>query len=150
MEAANVPVIHGYHGEDQSVERLRAEAEKIGFPVMIKAVRGGGGKGMRICLTAEEFDQQLESAKREAMKSFGDEVRTSCDGVFDNVMNCAGDVAGKIRGESPPHRGAGVRRPARQLRLPVRARLQCAAQTPEDHRGGARAGPQAPYRHIDG
>jgi len=74
MTAANVPVIHGYHGEDQSEERLRAEAEKIGYPVMIKAVRGGGGKGMRICMTAEEFDAQLDSAKREAMKSFGDEV----------------------------------------------------------------------------
>jgi len=74
MTAANVPVIHGYHGEDQSVERLREEAEKIGYPVMIKAVRGGGGKGMRICMTAEEFDAQLDSAKREAMKSFGDEV----------------------------------------------------------------------------
>jgi len=74
MTDANVPVIHGYHGEDQSVERLRQEAEKIGFPVMIKAVRGGGGKGMRICMTAEEFDAQLESAKTEAMKSFGDEV----------------------------------------------------------------------------
>jgi len=74
MEAANVPVIGGYHGEDQSIEKLRAEADKIGFPVMIKAVRGGGGKGMRICMTKEEFDAQLESAKREAMKSFGDEV----------------------------------------------------------------------------
>jgi len=74
MTAANVPVIHGYHGEDQDVEKLRQEAEKIGYPVMIKAVRGGGGKGMRICMTAEEFDAQLDSAKREAMKSFGDEV----------------------------------------------------------------------------
>eukprot|EP00090_Calanus_glacialis_P037295 TRINITY_DN6407_c0_g1_i1.p1 TRINITY_DN6407_c0_g1~~TRINITY_DN6407_c0_g1_i1.p1 ORF type:complete len:700 (+),score=246.56 TRINITY_DN6407_c0_g1_i1:52-2151(+) len=74
MTAANVPVIHGYHGEDQDIERLRQEAEKIGYPVMIKAVRGGGGKGMRVCMTAEEFDAQLDSAKREAMKSFGDEV----------------------------------------------------------------------------
>ena len=56
------------------VEHLRSEAEKIGYPVMIKAVRGGGGKGMRICPTAEDFDAQLDSAKREAMKSFGDEV----------------------------------------------------------------------------
>ena len=56
------------------VEFLRSEAEKIGYPVMIKAVRGGGGKGMRICPTAEDFDAQLDSAKREAMKSFGDEV----------------------------------------------------------------------------
>jgi len=74
MEAANVPVITGYHGEDQSLETLKSEADKIGFPVMIKAVRGGGGKGMRISMTADEFEAQLESAKREAMKSFGDEV----------------------------------------------------------------------------
>ena len=45
MTAANVPVIGGYHGEDQSFEKLKSEADKIGFPVMIKAVRGGGGKG---------------------------------------------------------------------------------------------------------
>lgn len=64
----------GYHGEDQSVETLQAEATKIGFPVMIKAVRGGGGKGMRIAMTEKEFLPQLESAKREAMKAFGDEV----------------------------------------------------------------------------
>jgi len=74
MIAANVPVIGGYHGEDQDIETLRAEADKIGFPVMIKAVRGGGGKGMRIAMTKDVFDEQLESAKREAMKSFGDEV----------------------------------------------------------------------------
>lgn len=74
MIDANVPVIGGYHGENQEIEHLRSEAEKIGYPVMIKAVRGGGGKGMRICPTAEDFDAQLDSAKREAMKSFGDEV----------------------------------------------------------------------------
>ena len=51
MTNANVPVIGGYHGEDQSLERLRSEAEKIGFPVMIKAVRGGGGKGTMYLLT---------------------------------------------------------------------------------------------------
>ena len=44
MEAAGVPVIKGYHGEDQGVDRLLAEADKIGYPLMIKAVRGGGGK----------------------------------------------------------------------------------------------------------
>jgi len=74
MSNANVPVVGGYHGEDQSLETLKAEAAKIGFPVMIKAVRGGGGKGMRIAMTEAEFEAQLESAKREAMKSFGDEV----------------------------------------------------------------------------
>lgn len=74
MSAAGVPIIHGYHGEDQSEERLRHEAEKIGYPLMIKAVRGGGGKGMRIAHSAKEFHNQLESAKREAQKSFGDQV----------------------------------------------------------------------------
>ncbi|ELU18344.1 hypothetical protein CAPTEDRAFT_225318 [Capitella teleta] len=74
MSAAGVPIIEGYHGEDQSDDRLRQEAERIGYPVMIKAVRGGGGKGMRIAMTAAEFDEQLESAKREAMKSFNDDI----------------------------------------------------------------------------
>ena len=74
MEAAGVPVVGGYHGEDQSDERLKLEADKIGFPVMIKAVRGGGGKGMRIALTPAEFQEQLESARREALKSFNDDV----------------------------------------------------------------------------
>ncbi len=74
MEEANVPIIGGYHGDDQSLDKLKAEADKIGFPVMIKAVRGGGGKGMRIAMTEGEFEAQLESAKREAMKAFGDEV----------------------------------------------------------------------------
>lgn len=74
MSEAGVPVIGGYHGEDQSDARLRQEADKIGFPVMIKAVRGGGGKGMRIAMKPEEFEEQLESARREATKSFGDDV----------------------------------------------------------------------------
>ncbi|XP_071492731.1 methylcrotonoyl-CoA carboxylase subunit alpha, mitochondrial-like [Diadema antillarum] len=74
MSAAGVPIIEGYHGEDQSNERLRQEAENIGYPVMLKAVRGGGGKGMRIVMTAEDFDEALESARREAKKSFDDDV----------------------------------------------------------------------------
>ncbi|KAK6644540.1 hypothetical protein RUM43_000807 [Polyplax serrata] len=71
MIEAGVPTIRGYHGEDQSDEKLQSEAEKIGFPVMIKAVRGGGGKGMRIALTKDEFIMQLNSARAEAMKGFG-------------------------------------------------------------------------------
>uniref|UniRef100_A0A6Q2X4P6 Methylcrotonoyl-CoA carboxylase 1 (alpha) n=1 Tax=Esox lucius TaxID=8010 RepID=A0A6Q2X4P6_ESOLU len=74
MSAAGVPIIEGYHGEDQSDEKLQAEAVRIGYPVMIKAVRGGGGKGMRIAHTAEDFHEQLESARREARKSFNDDV----------------------------------------------------------------------------
>ncbi|XP_077572388.1 methylcrotonoyl-CoA carboxylase subunit alpha, mitochondrial [Stigmatopora nigra] len=74
MSAAGVPIVGGYHGEDQSNERLQAEAEKIGYPVMIKAVRGGGGKGMRIAQSDSDFLEQLESARREAIKSFNDDV----------------------------------------------------------------------------
>ena len=73
MIAAGVPCVPGYHGTDQSPERLQKEAERIGFPVLIKAVMGGGGKGMRIVHNASEFPDALESAKREAQKSFGDE-----------------------------------------------------------------------------
>ncbi|XP_033747906.1 LOW QUALITY PROTEIN: methylcrotonoyl-CoA carboxylase subunit alpha, mitochondrial-like [Pecten maximus] len=74
MSAAGVPIIEGYHGEDQSNATLAAEAEKIGYPVMIKAVRGGGGKGMRIAHSPEEFESQLDSARAEGLKSFGDDV----------------------------------------------------------------------------
>ncbi|XP_048832723.1 methylcrotonoyl-CoA carboxylase subunit alpha, mitochondrial [Brienomyrus brachyistius] len=74
MSAAGVPIIEGYHGEDQSDEKLGKEAARIGYPVMIKAVRGGGGKGMRIAHSASEFQDQLESARREAQKSFNDDV----------------------------------------------------------------------------
>lgn len=73
MSAAGVPIVKGYHGEEQSIERLTSEAQRIGFPLMIKAVRGGGGKGMRIAMTEADFLPQLESAKRESMKSFGDD-----------------------------------------------------------------------------
>uniref|UniRef100_A0A3P8RCR7 Methylcrotonoyl-CoA carboxylase subunit alpha, mitochondrial n=1 Tax=Astatotilapia calliptera TaxID=8154 RepID=A0A3P8RCR7_ASTCA len=74
MSAAGVPIIGGYHGEDQSNEKLQAEAVQIGYPVMIKAVRGGGGKGMRIARSDSDFLEQLESARREARKSFNDDV----------------------------------------------------------------------------
>lgn len=75
MNAAGVPCVPGYHGADQSPETLAQEAEKIGYPVLIKAVRGGGGKGMRIAKSAQEFMDMLESAKSEARNSFGnDEV----------------------------------------------------------------------------
>lgn len=74
MSAAGVPIIEGYHSENQDYAKLKEEAAKIGYPIMIKAVRGGGGKGMRIALTESEFKEQLDSARREALKSFGDDV----------------------------------------------------------------------------
>lgn len=74
MTDAGVPCIPGYHGVNQDPDFLKQEAEKIGFPVLIKAVKGGGGKGMRIAMTAGEFDTQLASAKSEARSSFGDDI----------------------------------------------------------------------------
>jgi 3-methylcrotonyl-CoA carboxylase alpha subunit len=73
MIAAGVPVTPGYLGEDQSPQRLQAEADAIGYPVLIKAVAGGGGKGMRQVETPDAFPSALESCRREAASSFGDD-----------------------------------------------------------------------------
>jgi 3-methylcrotonyl-CoA carboxylase alpha subunit len=73
MHDAGVPVTPGYLGEDQSPTRLQAEADAIGYPVLIKAVAGGGGKGMRRVESAAEFADALASCKREAASSFGDD-----------------------------------------------------------------------------
>ena len=72
MIKAGVPVTPGYHGDDQSNDGLFAEAKKMGFPLMIKAVSGGGGKGMRAVFSEEKFIEDLESCRREAIKSFSD------------------------------------------------------------------------------
>jgi 3-methylcrotonyl-CoA carboxylase alpha subunit len=72
MIDAKVPVIEGYNGSNQEPEHLFKEAKRIGFPVMIKAVRGGGGRGMRIAKSEKEFFESLESAKNESAKAFGD------------------------------------------------------------------------------
>ncbi len=74
MQAAGVPVTPGYMGEDQSPARLRSEADGIGYPVLIKAVAGGGGKGMRRVDAAADFADALESCQREAAASFGNDV----------------------------------------------------------------------------
>ena len=74
MTEAGVPCIPGYHGSNQDASFLKSEALKIGFPVLLKAVKGGGGKGMRIAMTSEDFDDQLRSAMSEAKSSFGDDV----------------------------------------------------------------------------
>ena len=72
MEKAGVPVVPGYHGEMQEPKFLRQKAYEIGYPVLIKAVAGGGGKGMRRVDRHADFDVALESAQREAKASFGD------------------------------------------------------------------------------
>ncbi|MEM9224500.1 MAG: biotin carboxylase N-terminal domain-containing protein [Pseudomonadota bacterium] len=73
MERAGVPVVPGYHGESQDGEFLKRKAYEIGYPVLIKAVAGGGGKGMRRVDKVLEFDDALAAAKREAQAAFGDE-----------------------------------------------------------------------------
>ncbi|HEY1724828.1 MAG TPA: acetyl-CoA carboxylase biotin carboxylase subunit [Steroidobacteraceae bacterium] len=72
MQRSGVPLLPGYHGEQQDPARLRVEAERIGFPVLIKATAGGGGKGMRVAVSASEFEQRLASCQREARASFND------------------------------------------------------------------------------
>jgi 3-methylcrotonyl-CoA carboxylase alpha subunit len=73
MGEAGVPLIPGYHGDEQSPERLAQAAEEIGYPVLLKAVAGGGGKGMRLVSAADEFDAALAAARREAAGAFGNE-----------------------------------------------------------------------------
>ncbi|GAB2786566.1 biotin carboxylase N-terminal domain-containing protein [Dyella kyungheensis] len=72
MEQHRVPLVPGYHGEDQAAEVLAEQARRTGFPLMIKAAAGGGGKGMRIVRGEAEFADALASAQREAASSFGD------------------------------------------------------------------------------
>jgi len=73
MGAAKVPLVPGYHGDDQHAELLAREAAAIGYPVLIKATAGGGGKGMKIVERAEDFAAALASAQREAQAAFGDD-----------------------------------------------------------------------------
>ena len=73
METAGVPLVPGYHGDNQDMEFLHLQADQIGYPVLIKASAGGGGKGMRIVKSSQEFPDALSSCKREAISSFGDD-----------------------------------------------------------------------------
>ena len=73
MEKAGVPLVPGYHGDDQDEAVLKAAADEMGYPVLLKAAAGGGGKGMRQVWSEKEFSQALSAAKRESMASFGDD-----------------------------------------------------------------------------
>jgi 3-methylcrotonyl-CoA carboxylase alpha subunit len=73
METAGVPLVPGYHGAEQDLALLAREAQRIGYPVLIKASAGGGGKGMRVVESAAQFEAALASAKREAAAAFGDD-----------------------------------------------------------------------------
>lgn len=70
MEEAKVPLVPGYHGDDQSKSLIKEEAQRCGYPVLLKAVAGGGGKGMRVVWKDEEFDEAFDAAKREGESSF--------------------------------------------------------------------------------
>jgi 3-methylcrotonyl-CoA carboxylase alpha subunit len=73
-ESAGVPTLPGYMGDDQSDQRLRREGAALGFPLLIKASAGGGGKGMRVVESGDEFDAALEAARREAQAAFGEDT----------------------------------------------------------------------------
>ena len=73
MEQAGVPVVPGYHGKAQDLATLAREAKKLGYPILLKAVAGGGGKGMRAVRSADELEAAIAGAKREASAAFGDD-----------------------------------------------------------------------------
>jgi 3-methylcrotonyl-CoA carboxylase alpha subunit len=133
MEEAGVPLVPGYHGDAQDDALLRAAADDIGYPVLLKATAGGGGKGMRRVDSADEFDEALAAARREATRPSA----TSHMLVEKYLVR---------RGMSNP----GVLRQPRQRRLPVRARLLGAAPPPESDGGSAGAGHDAGAAPRDG
>ena len=121
MEKAGVPLVPGYHGEAQDEATLAKAADKIGFPVLVKASAGGGGRGMRIVRSAGELaaaDRQRQARGQGRLRR-----RSHADR--------------KIRRKSAPHRGAGDRRQPRQSAVAVRARMHLAAAAPEGDRGSA-------------
>ena len=114
MEKAGVPMVAGYHGEAQDDATLAKAADKIGFPVLVKASAGGGGRGMRIVRSADELAPAIVSAKREAKAAFGDDRM----------------LIEKYRTKPAPYRGAGDRRQPWQSAVAVRARMHaCNAGT---------------------
>jgi 3-methylcrotonyl-CoA carboxylase alpha subunit len=95
MEAAGVPVTPGYMGEQQEADFLAAQAEAIGWPVLIKAVAGGGGKGMRLVERAEDFADALASCQREAEKSFG-----NAHVLIEKFITCPRHIEVQVFGDS--------------------------------------------------
>jgi 3-methylcrotonyl-CoA carboxylase alpha subunit len=98
MEKAGVPLVPGYHGEKQEPAFLQKEADHIGYPVLIKASAGGGGKGMRVVTDARAFAAALESARREAKSSFGDD-RVLIEKYLERSRHIEVQVFGDTRGD---------------------------------------------------
>jgi len=97
MEKAGVPLVPGYHGEDQDEATLAKAADKIGFPVLVKASAGGGGRGMRVVRSAAELAPAIVSAKREAKAAFGDD-RMLIEKYVDNPRHIEVQVIGDSHG----------------------------------------------------
>jgi 3-methylcrotonyl-CoA carboxylase alpha subunit len=139
MVAVGVPVAPGYHGEDQSLERLRAEAGRVGFPLIIKASAGGGGKGMQVVQAAGEVDAAIASAQRLARTAFADD-RLLMERYFPQARHVEVQVFADAHGTVVTlfDRDCSVQRrhqkiieeaPAPGLRAEVRAAMSAAAIT---------------------
>src|SRR5215510_467000 len=99
MESSGVPVVPGYHGEDQSIATLQAAADRIGYPVLIKASAGGGGRGMRLVGNGDALAEAIASAKREAAASFGNDqilIEKYLDRPRHIEVQVFGDGAGNV------------------------------------------------------
>ena len=99
MDEAGVPITPGYMGDDQSDDRLAKEAESIGYPLLIKAVSGGGGKGMRRVNETSEFQPALEAARREASSAFGDD-RVLLEKFIENPRHVEVQIFGDGQGNA--------------------------------------------------
>ncbi len=98
-KSLGLPLVPGYQGEDQSVERLVKEAEAIGFPVIVKAAAGGGGRGMKVMRKSQECKELIESAQREARSAFGSEkvfLEKYLDRAKHIEFQIFGDATGKV------------------------------------------------------
>ena len=122
MQEAGVPIVPGATEPSETVEDAKKMAEEIGYPVACKAAGGGGGKGFRVAMSADDLADAFEGAAREGEKFFGDDTR----------------LPRALPRRSPPRRGPGARRLPRQRDPPRRARLLDPAPPPEADRGGAR------------
>ncbi|HVR42425.1 MAG TPA: biotin carboxylase N-terminal domain-containing protein [Thermoanaerobaculia bacterium] len=98
MERLGVPVVPGYHGEEQSDARLAAEADRIGFPLLVKASAGGGGKGMKVAFGRRDLAEALASARREALRAFGDD-RLLLEKLVEQPRHVEFQIFGDARGE---------------------------------------------------
>ena len=136
---SSVPLIPGYHGDDQSDARLLTEALKMGFPILIKAANGGGGKGMREVMNQSEFSQALAAARREAKASFADDTM-----LLEKLIQNPRHIEIQIMADNFGHvvhlfeRDCSIQRrhqkvieeaPANHLPAPLRQRLTNAAST---------------------